>query len=470
MAFRYVGHLLFHDRNATFRPEEPIVVDKYLSAEDKFTFIDVIPGVIRPPTGGFHVGAKRTSAVYNSFSSLIESANEWLLKNNEWEVINLETVLLFFKATENSGCHLVPEDTCFPLDGEVHSSIMGLRKVKLTSSDEKNRMWLKRREGEEARDSDESKPISQTLKYVDFIPQTDDDDDKSRFEKLDAVVDRANKSIKDGRLDGKIITIETLNFPANAEWQIDPELTLHIFPTKCVSIIRIFYEKGEICKDLIGIEDFVPKRISGGGFFKKPEFQTVSDCIQRASEWLSDNPNYDFKNAQCLEVKMKSLSVIDTKIMSHSADRGDYIRIFRVAYTKPIAQNEFGASRPIFLTSVIFTPGDQEATIYEIKRKMQEWISAATREINSSGDQTGPRPQLLSAETVEIFTKEFTEEEIKAETENTFQFNRIGTMNSFLFVAFRVYFDVGFLCRKYRSKSISSTISTHKHNTNCKLM
>ncbi|RWS29279.1 hypothetical protein B4U80_00677 [Leptotrombidium deliense] len=67
MAFRYVGHLYFHDRNAPFHPEEPIVIDKDLSPDDKFTFIDVLPGVVKQSTGGFHVGAKRQSAVYNTF-------------------------------------------------------------------------------------------------------------------------------------------------------------------------------------------------------------------------------------------------------------------------------------------------------------------------------------------------------------------------------------------------------------------
>ncbi|RWS29278.1 hypothetical protein B4U80_00676 [Leptotrombidium deliense] len=58
--------------------------------------------------------------------SLVDASNEWLSKNQSWEVINLETVLIFFKNMEGCGYQLVPEDTCFPLDGEVHSSIMGL--------------------------------------------------------------------------------------------------------------------------------------------------------------------------------------------------------------------------------------------------------------------------------------------------------------------------------------------------------
>lgn len=51
------------------------------------------------------------------------------------------------------------------------------------------------------------------------------------------------------------------------------------------------------------------------------------------------------------------------------------------------------------------------------------------------------KPRLLSAETVEIFTKNFSAEEIEKETENCFNFNRIGTMNNFLYFSFRIYLD-----------------------------
>ena len=67
------------------------------------------------------------------------------------------------------------------------------------------------------------------------------------------------------------------------------------------------------------------------------------------------------------------------------------------------------------------------------------------------------KPRLLSAETVEIFCKDFSEEEIGMETENTFKPNRIGTRNQFLFMAFRLYFDVGCL-RKGVERRVSQTL------------
>ena len=134
-----------------------------------------------------------------------------------------------------------------------------------------------------------------------------------------------------------------------------------------------------------------------------PVFESFSAVLTRASEWISANPECQFKNAQCLEVKMKTMGRIDSKIMSHSGDRGDYVRIFRVAFIKENSQGTTHSrspttlsapgtevtdvsgdtlSRPppppIFLSTIIFTPADQDATVQEIKRKIHEWVVQAT--------------------------------------------------------------------------------------------
>ena len=178
---------------------------------------------------------------------------------------------------------------------------------------------------------------------------------------------------------GEIITIETLYYPVTtSEWTIDQKNSVNLFPSRCVSVIRIFYLHSELEMQtfpLIGIKDFVPKQISGGGFFKMPVFESFSRVLERASNWISTNPELKFKNAQCLEVKMKIMGRIDTKVMSHSADQGDFARIFRVAYTK---SDPASAPSPppasIFLSSVIFTPADRDASVLEIKRKIHAWV------------------------------------------------------------------------------------------------
>ena len=68
--------------------------------------------------------------------------------------------------------------------------------------------------------------LAQTLKYAEFTPRPDDDDDSVRFKKLDVVMERVNKEIQSGKTDkkiGDIITIETLYFPANYDWKVEDE-------------------------------------------------------------------------------------------------------------------------------------------------------------------------------------------------------------------------------------------------------
>ena len=238
------------------------------------------------------------------------------------------------------------------------------------------------------REEDDQRPF-QVLKYVDFTPRLDIEDDNNRFRKLDVVLDRVNGEIKSGRVDrklGEIITIETLYYPvANSEWKIEETNSLSLFPSRCISIIRIFYEEAkEIVSHFpeIGLKDFVPKQISSGGFFKRPVFEPFSAIISTASDWITSNSEIEFKNAQCLEVKMKRMGRVDSRVMSHNADRGDYLRIFRVAYIKPnrpVTNGEDEALPPIFLSSIIFTPGDKDATVHEIRRKIHEWVEMATR-------------------------------------------------------------------------------------------
>ena len=182
---------------------------------------------------------------------------------------------------------------------------------------------------------------------------------------------------------------------------------MNLFPSRCISLIRIFYTEAKSPPDkfpFIGVKDFVPRHISGGSLFKRPTFEPLSDVITRASEWLSEHPEADFRNAQCLEVKMKIMGRVDSRVMSHTADRGDYIRIFRVSYVtdaehvadlkasevnrksnyelapKPSTSvRNDDTLAPIYLSSIIFTPAGPEATVQEIRRKIHEWVEQATK-------------------------------------------------------------------------------------------
>jgi hypothetical protein len=65
MAIRSLGYILWKDRHKDFHPEQPVVIDKDLGPETRFSFIDVIPGVIKNNPGAFM--GRRESIGYHSF-------------------------------------------------------------------------------------------------------------------------------------------------------------------------------------------------------------------------------------------------------------------------------------------------------------------------------------------------------------------------------------------------------------------
>lgn len=53
MAMAIIGNILFRGRKPPFTPDDkPFVIDKDITSDVTFTFIDVIPGVVQP--GEYH--------------------------------------------------------------------------------------------------------------------------------------------------------------------------------------------------------------------------------------------------------------------------------------------------------------------------------------------------------------------------------------------------------------------------------
>lgn len=73
-----------------------------------------------------------------------------------------------------------------------------------------------------------------------------------------------------------------------------------------MTIVRIYYEEGSSSEEEIGMADFVPLHLSGGSLFSRPEFESFDNVISRASRWLSENPEINFRNAQSIDFKLKS--------------------------------------------------------------------------------------------------------------------------------------------------------------------
>lgn len=55
-----------------------------------------------------------------------------------------------------------------------------------------------------------------------------------------------------------------------------------------------------------GIIDFIPCHLSGGGFFKRPKFENFTQVLARSTQWLAEHPQCIYKNAQSLDIKLKS--------------------------------------------------------------------------------------------------------------------------------------------------------------------
>lgn len=115
-------------------------------------------------------------------------------------------------------------------------------------------MWIKRRKGSADGSKKDEVNVCQTLRYLDIVPDNTDkyDFSGSRFERLDDVVARLNKTIRSGGIVGRIISVESLQCDASTDWKIDTEVSLSSFSSKSIFILRIFYEQGSPCTEEIG--------------------------------------------------------------------------------------------------------------------------------------------------------------------------------------------------------------------------
>ena len=80
------------------------------------------------------------------------------------------------------------------------------------------------------------------------------------------------------------------------------------------------------------------------------------------------------------------------------------------------------------------------------------------------------KPRLLSAETVEVFCKSEMSDELDKIVNDTFQYNRFGTKNGYIFMILRVYFDIGFYGMGQLAESKGDKSSAASDNNACDIM
>ncbi len=145
---------------------------------------------------------------------------------------------------------------------------------------------------------------------------------------------------------------------------------------------------------------------------------------------------------------------MDTRACSHT-EHGDYVHILRVAYTKPFEPEVEHSSgppppAPIYLSSKIFLITKNDV-LDDVHHRINNWIKEASQV------EERFKSRLLSAETVEVFAKDGDERNLEKALEQTFQCNRLGSMNTYAFNAIRVYFDVGFYGRNRSMSTMPPT-------------
>ncbi|XP_053206350.1 uncharacterized protein LOC128390628 isoform X2 [Panonychus citri] len=454
----------------TFQPEDPQILDSHIKPETKLTFVDFVPNAVERTSTAIYQTAE---IKYHPFREMILLANDWLAENPSWRAINCESVTLLFKANDTGNLELRPIDASFYIYGSAKQHI-----VKAL------RLWIKRKPitGDES-DSYGGETIEpQILDYIDIIPENRGDGDSfcPKFENLNQCVERINKMTQERKINGTIITIESLNCEAEIDWKINPEQTLNFFTNKTVTIIRIFYEKGPPNQLEIGIKDFVPKNISGGGFFKRPKFEAFSLVLTRATRWLSENPDISLRNAQSLDIKLKSLGSCDLTCSMAYTEHGDYLKIFRIAYTKcPKSQstlslnlsNAIMETKSLILGSKLFMPIKKGESLTEIRQRMEDWINTIPKD-QVNGEINRPI-EILSAETVEVFCRS-DDNELEKAVEDTFQYNRFGTKNGYIFISLRVYFGLpglpNLLISRVDDNLIQSMSLTNDNGSSCNIL
>ncbi|XP_074603367.1 uncharacterized protein LOC141856834 isoform X2 [Brevipalpus obovatus] len=311
-------------------PQHRIVKDEHINENTKLTYVDFVPSFCKKV---------KDRVVYHSFRSLVCLANHWLLDHPGWEIISAETHAQYIPRT---------------VDGVDYSAdVYTLR------------MWIRRANIQYGEYSE------MVFWFKDFTPQRREDD--GTFESLEDIIQDINENIANGRINGKILQIETIKVAATDNWDYRSDAT-YISDGKTsrdihrlcnvVLGVRLFFQIGECLEDEIVLADFVPefeldtdegdggegkRRLSessdlmmasfGSPTKRKHKSERFSSLIKRVSEWLNRNPELNFCNAQATDIRVRGNEKpesIETRItwwVKQSTDK--MIRFLRIFCTKP---------------------------------------------------------------------------------------------------------------------------------------
>lgn len=220
-------------------------------------------------------------------------ANQWLFDHPGWEILSCETVAQFISKSEK--------------DVDYSADVYTLR------------MWIRRA------NINYSESCDTVFWFKDFTPQRREDD--QNFETMEDLIETINEDILAGRINGKILQIETIKVIADQNWHCRSDATfisdgktsrdIHRF-TNVLLGVRIFFQIGELFEDEVVLADFVPEfDLEDDDSGKEEDLESpterrtkserFSSLIKRASDWLVRNPELNFCNAQATDIRVRGL-------------------------------------------------------------------------------------------------------------------------------------------------------------------
>ncbi|XP_064487175.1 uncharacterized protein LOC135399269 [Ornithodoros turicata] len=363
MAFKVEGPSAPYDAsnapmNPPFPPSYNDVTVQHSSLGGGLTFVDFLPPCIQ--SGIF----KPTK--FEPFRCLITYANGWLQHNPSWEVKTCESVE--FKAG-SSGPKV--EQMSYLEYGETTTQFMRCL-----------RLWIVPR-------CDQSRPPQQ-LDYINLVPQEVGSGglfSAPKYETLHQMIDRYNSEARFRPAPGRILAVESQEMKATGMFRFDPDRSFWFEngsgQKRFLFVIRLFFEVGSYPSEAVGAADFVPDEIEPGGCCYLPTLGNFSSVLAKASQWCAQQSGVRFCNAQSLEIKLHLGKEVDTQQLSyteHADVSTRYIRVLRVAYTKP-SEGYFAEVPRLNLQCKTFVPvqlvrGSRTdfETLTETKRRVEAWV------------------------------------------------------------------------------------------------
>ncbi|XP_055336587.1 uncharacterized protein LOC129587036 [Paramacrobiotus metropolitanus] len=227
--------------------------------------------------------------------------------------------------------------------------------------------------------------------YLNFVPLIGG---AVGMEGLDTLVARVNRQITTDPIPGHVVTVETQAVKLDPT-NMDPDRTILVERgtdrVVFINFIRIFYILGPEQHCQVGLHDFVPGVVQFAGDGHELKMETFETVMKGASQWLmSLPPNYRPVNIQTVILRWNTDEKIDTNRMDFHEEKHyhlTYLRYLRVSYVTEDPQEGPSARPLIQLHSKLIVPlmlkkagtfedhGDFE-TQDETRTRVNAWVRA----------------------------------------------------------------------------------------------